>query len=185
MRLFLRFFLLTAICLLPLALRATIMIPLSVENLGQRAELILHGTVVGKSCLKDPEGRIYTRIEFKVNEVWKGTLSTNTFVIVQAGGTVGDERTVVDGEASYEVGEELISFLRLNQRGEGVSIGLAQGKFTVWKDGATGGRFAYNLFHGRTKGDEISEQATTRATAGKPARLGLQELLNRATGAVR
>lgn len=185
MKSFLRFFLLSAICLVSLPLRATIMVPLALKELTQRAELILHGTVASKVCLKDPEGRIYTRIEFKVSEVWKGVLSTNAFVIVHAGGTVGDERTVVDGEASYEVGEELVSFLRLNQRGEGVSIGLAQGKFNVWQDGATGEPFAHNLFHGRPKGDETPEQAALRAAAGKPVRLGLQELRNRTTGGAR
>lgn len=161
------------------------MVPLSVESLTQRAELILHGTVVRKGCLKDPEGRIYTKIEFKVSEVWRGTLSTNTFVIVHAGGTVGDERMVVDGEAGYEVGEELVLFLRRNQRGEGVSIGLAQGKFNVWQDGSTGEQFAHNLFHGRPKGKETPGQTALRATAGKPARLGLRELRNRATGGAR
>ena len=174
-----------ALCLSPHFAPATLMVPLALEELSQRAELIIRGTVTSKVCLKDPEGRIYTRIEFKVSEVWKGTSATNAFTIVHAGGTVGDERTVVDGEATYEIGEELVSFLRLNQRGEGVSIGLAQGKFSVWKDDATGETFVYNLFHGEPKGAESPASNALRLAAGKSKRLALSELRNRTTGAAR
>jgi len=160
-------------------LRATIMTPLSVEDLTRRAELVLHGTVESKTCLKDAEGRIYTRIEFKVSEVWKGHLTTNTFQIVHGGGMVGNERTVVDGEATYEAGEELICFLRLNQRGEGVSIGLAQGKFKVQKDKSTGKEFVHNLFHGQPKQDKPTALGSA---AAQPARLGLEDLHNLVKG---
>jgi hypothetical protein len=173
------------ICLISLSLQATIFVPLALEELAQRAEIILQGTVVSKACLKDPEGRIYTRIEFAVSEVWKGNLPTNTFAIVQAGGTVGDERTVVDGEATYEVGEELVSFLRLNQRGEGVSIGLCQGKFDVWKDSSTGEKFAYNLFHGRSKDGGSPSNAAAPTGTTNAARLSLQELRRRTVGGAR
>jgi hypothetical protein len=172
-------------CLSPHLVPATIMVPLAPEELSQRAELIIRGTVTGKVCLKDSEGRIYTKIDFQVGEVWKGTLTTNTFTMVHAGGTVGDERTVVDGEAAYEVGEELVTFLRLNQRGEGVSIGLAQGKFSVWKDDATGEMLAYNLFHGQPKGSERPASNALRMAAGKSKRLLVSELRNRTTGAAR
>lgn len=171
--------------LFSLSLRATIMVPLAVEDLAQRADLVLRGTVTSKVCLKDPEGRIYTKIEFKVTEVWKGSLTTNTFAIVHAGGTLGDERAVVDGEASYALGEELVTFLRRNHRGEGVSIGLAQGKFNVWKDDTTGEPFAHNLFHGQPKGGATQAQAGLRAATGKPARLSLPELRRHATGGAR
>lgn len=185
MKSLLRLSLLIAIILTPHLLRATIMLPLAVDDLTQRAELVLRGTVANKVCLKDSEGRIYTRIEFRVSEVWKGNGNTNTFTIVQGGGTVGDERMVVDGEATYEVGEELVTFLRLNQRGEGVSIGLAQGKFNVWKDEATGELLTSNLFHGKPGRVETTDQATLRAAAGKTVRLSLSDLRNRVTGGAR
>jgi len=162
----------TAIFLSAPPLRATIMVPLAVGELTERAELILHGTVTSKVCLKDPEGNIITRMDFNVSEVWKGNLSTNRFTLIHGGGTVGDLRTVVDGQAEYEVGEEVVVFVRLNPRGEGVTIGLAQGKFQVWKEDATGAKFAHNLFHGRPKIPESSPQTAMRRAAGKtdPAR---------------
>ena len=167
--------LVTAICLLTHSLPATIMVPLTVEDLSQRAELVLHGTVRGQHCLTDAEGRIYTKIELLVSEVWKGRLATNYFVLVHGGGTVGNLTTVVGGQAAYEVGEEIVAYLQLNQRGEGVSIGLAQGKFHVWQDAATGEKFAHNLFHGQPK-------AAEGQPAGKPARLSLGELKRHALG---
>lgn len=169
----------TIVLLASQQLRATIMVPLDLGELTGRAELILHGTVTSRMCLKDSEGRIYTKIKFDVSEVWKGAFSNKVFVIVHGGGIVGDERTVVDGEANYEVGEELVAFLRLNQRGEGVSIGLAQGQFHVWKDAGSGEKFVHNLFHGKPKDAESPPQAAFRAAAGKPARLGLMELRQR------
>jgi len=161
---------------------ATIMTPLSVENLTQRAELILQGTVASKVCLLTEGGSVYTRIEFNVNAVWKGTLTTNRFIIVHGGGTVADTTTVVSGQAEYEVGEEVVAFLRLNARGEGVSIGLAQGKFQVWEESATGAKFAHNLFHGEPPTAESPSQSALRTAAGPPKRLGLQELRQRVEG---
>jgi hypothetical protein len=162
--------------------QATIMYPLAIEDLTHHAELILHGTVVSQACLKDPEGNIVTRIELKVSEVWKGKLSTNDFILIHGGGTVGDLRTVVDGQAEFERGEEIVVFLRLNQRGEGVTIGLAQGKFRVWKDDTTGDKFVHNLFHGQTKKPEAPAQTALRVAAGKATRISLQELRQSVAG---
>jgi hypothetical protein len=185
MKSFYRFVLLAALCLTPWWSRGVLMVPLTVEELTQRAELVLHGTVLRQDCLRDSAGRIYTRIEFQVAEVWKGNLATNTFIIVHGGGTVGDERVEVDGQAAYAAGEELVAFVRLNPRGEGVSIGLAQGKFTVWKDPATGEPFAYNLFHGQPKERDNPEQAALRSAAGSPTRLDLATLRARVNGGSR
>lgn len=185
MKSLLRFFLLPALCLTPLLLRATIMIPLSVEELSQRAELVLHGTVESKACLKDPEGNIITKIGFKVAEVWKGQLATNYFTIIHGGGTVDGLTTVVGGQAEYQMGEEVVVYLRLNDRGEGFSIGLAQGKFNVWQDALSGEKFAHNLFHGTPKLEESVAAAKLRAAAGKPTRLGLAELRTQTSGGAR
>ena len=71
------------------------------------------------------------------------------FTIVQGGGTVGDVREEVSGDVQYEPGEEFVAFLVFNARGEPVTIGLAQGKFHVWRDPQTGEKFTNNLFHGK------------------------------------
>lgn len=164
-----------------LTLTAALMSPLPVEELTQRAELILHGTVTSKTCQRSPEGRIYTRVELLVGEVWKGSLTTNTFALVHSGGTVGNLRAKVSGQVSYEVGEEVVAFLVVNSRGEGVTLGLAQGKFHVWKDKATGEKFAHNLFHGATE-----RSASANDKEGKNSeRLALKDLGTRAKGGAR
>ena len=133
-----------------LPLDAVIMVPLSIEDLTAKAQLVAHGTVVSKSCQRDSAGRIYTKIDLRVAEVWKGAMMTNHLILVHGGGILGEERVEVSGQVDYQIGEEVVAFIVLNQRGEGVTLGLSQGKFHVWKDRASGALFARNPFHGGT-----------------------------------
>ncbi|MFO1500563.1 MAG: hypothetical protein U1G07_19635 [Verrucomicrobiota bacterium] len=126
--------------------------PLSIEALSQQAEIILQGTILSKTCLRDSAGRIYTRMELQVSDVWKGSISGSPFLLVHGGGILGDQEACVSGQVHYDPGEEVVAFLTRNQRGEGVTIGLAQGKFTIWKDRATGLKYAASVVHGVTEG---------------------------------
>ena len=132
---------------------AVLMRPLAIDELARKADLIVQGTVLDKTCLRDDAGRIYTKVNIRVAEVWKGAPPTNTsppgLTIVQGGGTVGDVREEVSGDVQYDAGEEFVAFLVFNPRGEPVTIGLAQGKFHVWRDSRTGEKFAHNPFHGK------------------------------------
>jgi hypothetical protein len=131
-----------------LAPQASPILPLAIEQLAERAQLILLGRVNSKTCQRDAAGRIYTALDFQVAEAWKGALATNRFTVVHGGGLLGEERAVVSGQPEYQVGEECLLFLALNQRGEGVTIGTCQGKFVVWQDTATGQKLARNTFFG-------------------------------------
>jgi hypothetical protein len=137
-----------ALLLLPVHSWADQMVPLSVARLAARAQLIVQGRVLSSSVQRDEAGRIYTAVQLQVDETWKGTPGTNQFLIVHGGGALGDQVAVVSGEATYQVGEEIVAFLVLNQHGAGVSIGLSQGKFQVEKDPVTGEKLAHNRFHG-------------------------------------
>ena len=64
-------------------------------------------------------------------------------------------------------GEEFVAFLVFNPRGEPVTIGLAQGKFHVWRDPQTGEKFANNLFHGKPEPAGGGDWRCRRAAAGK------------------
>lgn len=164
--------------------RAEVVIPLPIESLSTNAQLIVRGTVIGTTVLRDPEGRIYTRVEITVAEVWKGLLATNRFTIVHGGGVLGEERSEVSGQASYEVGEEVVTFLQFNSRGEGVSIGLAQGKFQVWQDPVTGESLAQNRFHGQQSLRAIASAGPAPALTIIP-RLTVGELRQRVDGGAR
>jgi hypothetical protein len=130
------------------ALRADQMIPLSVAELTSEADVVLQGRVVSTTVKRDPEGRIYTSVDLLVEDVWKGHVTMNHFNLVRGGGVLGLEVSEVPEEANYEVGEELVSFMVLNKRGEGVSIGLSQGKFFITQDADSGEKLVHNRFHG-------------------------------------
>ncbi len=159
-RLCLTFALLLLLCASP---RAVEMTPLSLGELTSTADWVIHGTVQSKSCFRDAKGRVTTRIALAVLDTLKGTSPGATVVIAQAGGTLGDTRVVLDGQPDLAPGEELVVFLQRNERGEGVILGLAQGKFEVFSDGPTETRHVRNLFLGRN-----GARSQTRLAASDP-----------------
>jgi hypothetical protein len=147
-----------------LSIQANEMIPLPVTTLSSKADLVLEGRVVSSTVQRDPQGRIYTKIDLQVAEVWKGNLGTNHFTIVHGGGVLGEERATVTGQVEYSIGEEVVTFLVLNQRGEGVTIGLCQGKFHVWQNTVTGEKMVNNPFHGQPQSSLSNPKATKQLT---------------------
>ena len=161
--------LLAFLILSAVALRADVSIPIPVEQLTAKAGLIAQGKVSRITVQRDPQGRIYTRVELDVSETWKGHLPTNHCVIVHGGGVLGEEQAVVTGQAEYEVGEEVVAFLIQNPRGDWVSIGLAQGEFHVDKDPTTGEKVVHNPFHGH---GQTPPSATTPPDSKRRMSLG-------------
>ena len=152
------------------SLMAVIMISQSVEALTTQAQAIVQGTVLSRSCQRDDAGRIYTSIEFAVEEVWKGAVATNRITLVHGGGVLGEEKVVVSGQVEYAVGEEAVVFLVWNPRGQGVTLGLRQGKFKITKEPTTGERLADNGMIARAA---PNTNAPTRSLATPTARAGL------------
>ena len=157
-----------ALLLFAFAAQATRMSPLSIEQLTAKADLVLHGTIASKTVQRDTEGRIYTSVQLKVADTWKGVPKANPFTIVQAGGVLGEEIAAVDGQEEFLFGEEVVVFLVVNERGQGVVIGLAQGKFKVATD-ADGEKVAHNVFHGVAPetGSRSNEKGKARLTVGQ------------------
>lgn len=174
-------FLFAAILLLSQPLLAEQMVPLPIDWLARKAQLVVQGTVRSSAVQRDAAGRIYTAVRIEIEDVFKGSLATNRFTVVHAGGVLGDQATVVPGEAHYAVGEEVVAFLVLNQRGEGVSIGMLQGKFRVFRDPDTGEKLAQNRFHGRQPG-AAQAAAKTKAADGIVDRLTVADLKSRVQG---
>ena len=151
------------LCLATLAIQASPLAPLPVEDLTTHADLVLHGKVLSKTVLRDPAGRIYTRLELGLIEVWKGAIPGDAFVIVHGGGTLGDERVEVSDQASYAPAEEVVAFLRLNDRGEGVTLSLSQGKFAVFSKPGSGEKLVASRYHG--VGAESNDRAAQQLGA--------------------
>lgn len=81
--------------------------------------------------------RIYSIIQLRVVEAWKGKRAAGELVtIYQPGGTVGDVTQIVVGLASFEPGERTLVFLRGPRRQ--TVVGLAQGKRGMHRDAAGG-----------------------------------------------
>src|SRR6266508_3463266 len=98
-------------------LRAVVMIPIDIEAMADRAKLIVQGTVLSKTCQRDETGRLFTKIDLEVSEVWKGTFSDHHLQIVHGGGALGEERATVSGQVEYNPGEEIVGFFMINDRG--------------------------------------------------------------------
>jgi len=153
--------------------------PIPIEQLAQRAELIVQGTVLSKSCQRDLAGRIYTRVQLTVEEVWKGAVAGSPFEIVHGGGILGDRQSVVSGQVDYAIGEEVVAFLVRNTRGEALTLGLMQGKFHVWKDAQTGVKNAVSPFHGVADTTASKAVLGMRSAGSSPGRLSVAELKRR------
>jgi len=156
---FIIFFLATAFA------HADLMVPLSIEEIAARSQLVLQGRVLSTTVLRDDSGEICTKVGLQVDEVWKGQLATNRFTIVFGGGILGDEGVSVSGQVDYAVGEEVVACLVLNARGEGITLGLSQGKFHVWNDPASGEKLARNRFHGKRPSTPNPNRPAVAATA--------------------
>ncbi len=122
--------------------------PIAIAELTQKADLVIRGRVLSKTCQKDSDGRIYTTVELAVLEVWKGKPQGQIQKVVHGGGIVGEERSMVPGQVDYKLEEEVVAFLVFNPRGEAVTLGLSQGKFDVWLNATNGQKEVRNPFWG-------------------------------------
>ena len=132
----------------PLITRGVRFVPLSIEYLTSKANVIIQGTVRERIVERDSQGNINTKVQIAVAETWKGAPATE-FTVVQAGGTLGERAEQVDGQEPLEPGEEVVLFLLFNARRQGVVIGSAQGKFKIRHDRKSGDKTVHNLFHGK------------------------------------
>lgn len=158
--------------LMPLA-DGTRWVPLTIEELAAQADAVVHGWVEGVSVARDDEGRIHTRVELRVIEVWRGLGSGPVWELVTGGGVLGERSETASGQVQYKIGEEVVCFLVRNPRGEWVTLGLAQGAFKVRQEG--GRRWAANPFWGGAAGAGVDRHG--RMPTERP--LAIEELRRR------
>ena len=112
---------------------ATTVLPLSLQQLSDRAELIFYGSVLENEVIRDGNNsRIATLTRFQVHDLIKGQ-AADTHTIKQIGGEIAGGRTLrIHGVPRYEVGESYVIFLpRPSSLGFSSPVGLQQGNFTV------------------------------------------------------
>ena len=114
------------------------------------ARVIVQGKILSiESRFDEQEGRIYTYIRLKVQEVLKGQISERKIVIKELGGQVGDRLSVVYGNPEFAVGEKVLMYLDTWKDGSLRTYQMFLGKFSIVKDQKTGHEFAV-----RDTGDE-------------------------------
>ena len=85
-------------------------------DLIRSSRVILQGDVVAiQSRYNQDHSLIYTYVAIQVNTYYKGALRTNTVVLRELGGKVGNQLQIVDGSPIYRVGEKVLVYL--NGRG--------------------------------------------------------------------
>jgi hypothetical protein len=110
----------------------TSLVPITVNTLAKKADIVLRGKVISKTCRCDSQGRIYTEVDLQVSEVWKGVAKPGQLLtIVHSGGVLGLRRSLVSNSVTYNIGEEVLTFLVWNQSRQAITLASAQGKLLV------------------------------------------------------
>ena len=134
------------ICFLfsPFSVSATLVIPVSEDDMTRHATAIVVGQVKAiESYWDNQAGQIFTHITMTPQEVLKGEFTEGAFTLKQLGGTVGHLHSWVDGSPEFRVGERVLLFLDTNPDGSVCVAHLYQGKFSLFTDRDTGKEFAY------------------------------------------
>lgn len=117
------------------------------------ARVIVQGRVLSiESRFDEQQGRIFTYIRLKVQEVLKGQITERKIVIKELGGQAGDRLSVVYGNPEFAVGEKVLVYLDTWKDGSLRTYQMFLGKFSIVRDAKTGQEFA-----ARGGGDEHVE----------------------------
>jgi len=110
---------------------ATILVPMSDDDLVATSDVIAVGTVRDVRTVVIAGDRIVTRVTIGVERALKGGEGSPTLVVTEPGGAVGGRRVVVFGAPDYAVDEHVLVFLRLARDGTLVTNAMALGKYAV------------------------------------------------------
>lgn len=148
---------------------------LTIEDLARGADAVVQARVMALETTRDSSGRIFTRVEMAVSDLWKGRLESGVCTVLCGGGTLGETEVRAVGQPEYSIGDEVVVYLVRAEGGNWVTLGMAQGRFGVSREDATGRRWVQNLFWG-----SAVEAGKSRMAAWPPARpLSLDELKRR------
>lgn len=120
------------------AASATTMRRLETRDLTLGSSEIVVGTVESARSRWDANHRhIFTDVDVRVTRSLKGD-GASRITLTQLGGEVGGVRYSIPGGPLFRPGEEALLFVWRDSRGRPQVNGLAQGKFDIERDSATG-----------------------------------------------
>ena len=118
---------------------ATIVIPMTDEDIVRNAAIILKGTVTNiTSEWTSDHTQIQTHIDISVDSLLKGSLPDNNITLRFLGGTVGDTTLLIVDSPSFAPNQEVMLFLKANYISLFSIVGFNQGKLTIETDPNTG-----------------------------------------------
>ena len=120
--------------------QATMVKPMSVEELTSEASAVVEGQAIESwSSWNAVHSRIYTFTRVRVSKTLKGA-QADTVVVKQLGGSADGYTQHVSGVRAMETGEDALLFLRPSEARDGtmVVVGLMQGHFRFDRDAKTG-----------------------------------------------
>lgn len=118
----------------------TTVVPLSLDQMVERADVVFVGEVVDRQSVwsETRDGRgIVTHVTFNVLRVLKGQLGLRTELTFQ-GGRIGQETEEIDGMPAFRIGDRDVLFVSPNKNAVSPLVGFWQGRFRVVRDAATG-----------------------------------------------
>ena len=123
-----------ALALAAVPASATSVVPVSARELFARADVVVHGVVVGSHVGEDALGRPETITIITPITVLKGHVS-GALVLHQLGGELPDGRFFkLWGRPEYAAGHEVVVFAIARAEGDYQTAELVLGKFEVQKD---------------------------------------------------
>jgi hypothetical protein len=137
---------LIAVTLFAFMAQATMVKPMSVEELTKASSAVIEGQATETwTSWNAVHTRIYTFTRVRVTQTLKGT-ATDSVVIKQLGGSADGYTQHVSGVRAMQTGESAMLFLRPSEARDGtmVIVGLMQGHFRFARDTQTGSTIVSN-----------------------------------------
>jgi hypothetical protein len=116
-------------------------ITLSIEELTEKADVILIGTV--EEVFHPSAPKMYRQVTVSVERYLKNRLEADTVIVVARGATIGNITLWVEDQPEFQESERVLLFLRddpsflfENPQGFYEVVGMVQGKFNIGSDSA-------------------------------------------------
>jgi hypothetical protein len=149
------------------SVHATTVIPPTFDQLVERAEHIIEGTVTDVSSHWVGEGgqrHIVSYVTVQVDEALKGGAGT-TYTLRMLGGTVGDTTMGVSDSPTFKVGERNILFVENNGTQFIPLVGIMYGRYRVQQDAARGSDVVLDNFGHALSSHDLAELGKNQEAA--------------------
>lgn len=135
-----RLLLSTLLLALTAGLSATVIVPIEFRELVTTSPVIVQGRVTDvRSAFVNGRRSVETFVTVEAGDYLKGNLGSHVTLRVP-GGEIGRYRTIFIGAPEFQVGEEVVLFLKTARGAVPVIAGLNQGAFRIVSDRDSGRR---------------------------------------------